>query len=43
MNIYRSVQRFKNMLAVKDEVEVRSMASITTAHCVFDNINKVMF
>jgi len=28
---------------VKDEAEVRGMASITTADCVFDNINKVKF
>jgi hypothetical protein len=37
------VQRFKTALAAKDEVEVRGMASITTADCVFDNINKVRF
>jgi hypothetical protein len=39
--LLRTLRKFKTVLAAKDEAEVRAMASISIANCMFDNVDKV--
>ena len=39
----RTLEKFKTVLAAKDEAEVRAMATISIAHFAFDNLDKVNF
>jgi hypothetical protein len=41
--LFRTLEKFKIVLAAKDEAEVRAMAAVSVAHCAFDNVDKVNF
>jgi hypothetical protein len=41
--LLRTLQKFKTVLAARDEAEVRAMAAVSVANCAFDNVDKVSF